>query len=241
MENADPEKTPIIIIPGIMGKWGFMKWMGDRISRQGYPVYVIPELGYNMSSIPLSAEILDSVVVRVEPEDMPLHQHIHHSAHAVKQLVEKHDLKGAIIVAHSKGGLIGKYLLTHFNEGKRILGMIAIASPFSGSEMAKLVPYAPFTELEEESPVIQDLEKHHRINKKIVSIMPEYDNHVWAKEGSYLDGALNIQVPVKGHHKVVFSNVVFDAVLHSIESITNKAGLEEAADTYSVAGAALSH
>ena len=190
------ERAPVILIPGVLNKWGFMKHLGDTISRLGHPVYIVPELGYNISSIPASAKIL-------------------------RALIEKENMSGAILVAHSKGGLIGKYLLAHHNTGNRVLGMVAIASPFSGSAMTELFPQETFKELRTDSDIIKDLEQHRSVNEKIISIIPEYDNHVWADQGSFLDGAFeNVEVPIQGHHKVLFSGIVLQTVLDSIEKIS---------------------
>ena len=83
-----------------------------------------------------------------------------------------------ILVAHSKGGLIGKHVLIHHNGNDNILGMVSIATPYSGSAMAKLVPYDPIRELLKDNVTIKDLQSHEQVNTKIVSISPLYDNHV---------------------------------------------------------------
>lgn len=219
------EKVPVILIPGILGKWSFLKHLGDRISLIGHPVYIFPELGYNLYDIPSSANKLKALLASIIPgleHPMP---DIHRGAERLKKLVERENIKGAILVAHSKGGLIGKYFLIHHNFDNRVLGLIAIAAPFAGSAMVKLLPIKPksFKELDVDSQIIKDIEDHKDINKKIVSIIPEYDNHVWAEKRSFLDGATNIEVPVHGHHKVIFSKEVEKAVIESIEKITSRA------------------
>ena len=209
-------KVPVILIPGILGKWGFMKRLGDKISLEGHPVYVVPELGINIFSIPSSAKMLRTFLVHafskkhIVPKVSP-------GALKIRAFIEARNIKGVVLVAHSKGGLIGKYLLAHYNDDQRVLGMVAVATPFSGSAMAKLVPHDAFRELKNDSEVIRDLEKHQEVNKKIISVIPEYDNHVWAERGSFLEGAReNIEVPVHGHHRVIFSKKVQEIVLRSI-------------------------
>ncbi len=213
-------KAPVILIPGILGRWSFMKHLGDRISLQGHPVYIVPGLGLNIYSVPTAAKTLRALVVHIVPALGHIPPKVGRGAQAVRELIEKENISGAILVAHSKGGLIGKYLLAHHNADNRVLGMVAIATPFSGSAMAKLVPHDSFRELRTDSEIIRDLEKHHAVNDRIISVIPEYDNHVWAERGSFLDGAAaNIEVPVSGHHKVVFSHAVLQAVLDSIEKL----------------------
>lgn len=192
-------KAPVILIPGISHRWSSIKHLGDKISLTGYPVCIVPELGLNLYDIPKSAGI-------------------------IRSLIEKENLSGVVIVAHSKGGLIGKYVLAHHNTDNRVLGMVAIAAPFSGSALAKLVPRDSYKELRIDSEIIRALEKHQAVNEHIISIIPEFDNHVWSEKGSFLDGAAeNIEVPVKGHHKVLFSGLVLKIVLDSIEKLQNRA------------------
>lgn len=191
-------KVPVILIPGISHRWSFMKHLGDEVSLQGHPVYIVPNLRNNLYNISTSAKILRS-------------------------LIEKENISGAVLIAHSKGGLIGKYLLAHYNTDNRVLGMVSIATPFSGSAIAKLIPRDSYRELRSDSEIVRDLETHKSENERIISIIPEYDNHVWAERGSFLDGAAdNIEVPVHGHHKVLFSGHVLQVVLDSIEKITKK-------------------
>ena len=202
LEHIAPGKVPIILIPGIFGKWTFLKELGDVLSLEGHPVYIIPDLKYNLFSIPHSASIVDSLVKSVR--------------------VSTPSFEKAIIVAHSKGGLIGKYFLNHYNKEGSVIQMISIATPYSGSSMAKFLPLDPIKELDTDSLIIQDLTKHVGINKKITSIIPEYDNHVWAEKGSYLEGAHNVHVTVHGHHRIVFDEGVRAVIIGRIGDITQQ-------------------
>jgi hypothetical protein len=213
-------KVPVVLIPGILGKWGFMKHLGDKISLAGHPVYIVPRLGYNVYSIPNSAKILEATVFHLFPALGHLIPRMHMEEQSNKEIIEKENIKNVVFVAHSKGGLIGKYFLAHFNKDRKVSGMVSIATPYSGSAMARLIPLDPIRELHIDSKIIHDLESHKEVNHQIVSIIPEYDNHVWAEKGSFLDGAENIEVPVHGHHKVLFSPEVCDVVLKSIEKLS---------------------
>jgi len=189
-------KVPVVILPGVFMRWAFLKPIADHISLLGHPLYVIPQLGNNSGNIPSSAK-------------------------KVREVIEENDLKNIIILAHSKGGLISKYLLLHEDPDKRIKGVIAIATPFHGSKIAKFMPHSSIKELIPESKIIRDLESRSEVNNKIVSIIPSFDNHVWHDKGSYLEGAMqNIIVNVAGHHKVLKDSTVWDHVALWIEKIT---------------------
>ena len=185
---AIKDKNPVILIPGNSNKWGFLKKLADTISNLGHPIYISQKLGLNLFDIPTSAKI-------------------------VREIIDENNLENAIIIGHSKGGLIGKYFLIHENKDNKIKGLIAIATPFSGSRLAKSSLRESFRELTPNSKIIQELDSHKEVNSKIVSIMPEFDNHVWSEKGSYLNGALNIKVPVKGHHKIVFDKAVISKII----------------------------
>lgn len=202
--EKDSEKPFVILIPGIFGTWASMKRLGDKISSLGYPVCAIKELGYNLFDIPSSSQKLREVVLRVS------------------SLREKN--KGIVMIAHSKGGLIAKYYLMKYEEEKDVLGVVAIATPFSGTKMAEVLPsdIKPLKELSSSSPIIKEMDKREDVNKKIISIIPEFDNHVWAEKGSFLSGAENIKVPIRGHHKVLFSEEVEKVVISSIKKLSSE-------------------
>ncbi len=187
------EKAPVILIPGIVLKWGFMKDLGDKISLIGHPVYIVPKLGNGLTGIPRSARI-------------------------VRDLIDKNKLKNIIVVAHSKGGLIAKYLLVHFNKDNAVKGAIAISTPFSGSSLAGLIRHKSFKELSPDSKLIKDLNSHTIINTKIVSVYPSFDNHI--PEGSVLINAENIKVDVKGHHKMLFDKKAQGIIIEKIDKLT---------------------
>jgi hypothetical protein len=188
-------KVPVVIIPGIFSHWGFMKKIADAISLLGHPVYLVPELRYNLYNVPESSSF-------------------------VSKVIQKENLKNVIFIAHSKGGLIGKYTMIHHNEEKRIIGMVSIATPYSGSAMTKILPIEPVKELHNDSILIKDLSSHTAVNKNIVSISPEFDYYVWAEKGSYLEGARNIIVNVHGHHTIMFDAGVIEKIKESIEKMS---------------------
>lgn len=195
-------KMPIIIIPGIAGKWSFMKNLGDCISHLGHPVYIVPRLRYNFFNIPTSAKIVRELIDSFFKSNASTSP-------------------GIILIGHSKGGLIGKYLLAFHNNDRIIKGLVTISTPFSGSNSAKLVPHKSFKELHTSSKIIRELEAIKNINKQIISVIPEFDNHIWAEKGSFLDGAFeNIKVNIKGHHKILFSKEVHAKVIESIEKLS---------------------
>ena len=170
--------------------------MADHISLLGHPVYVVPKLGNNIGDIPSGAK-------------------------KVREVIEENKLKNIVIVAHSKGGLITKYLLIHEDPEQKVKGLIAIATPFHGSSIGKFIPHYSVQELTKDSDIIHYLAEHSEVNGKIVSIIPSYDNAVWRDKGSHLEGAMqNIEVEIPGHNLILKDKKVWTIVVEWIEKIT---------------------
>ncbi len=184
-------KNPIILIPGNSNKWGFLKKLADSISCLGHPVYIPDKLGLNLFDIPISAKI-------------------------VREIIDENKLEKVILIGHSKGGIVGKYILMHENKDDRVNRLIAIAAPFSGTNIVNNLPYTSFKELSPKSKIIKELDSNEKVNSKITSIMPEFDNHVWHEKGSFLSGAINIKVKTKGHHKIIFDKNVINKIIELI-------------------------
>jgi len=119
IETVPDAPAPVLLIPGVFETWHYMKPVRDRLVALGHPVHSVPELGFNRHPIPEMAALLAAYV-----------------AHR--------DLRGVRIVAHSKGGLIGKLLLAGEAEQSggpgrqpgRFERMISINTPYGGSRLA---------------------------------------------------------------------------------------------------------
>ncbi|MBI2054717.1 MAG: hypothetical protein HYT39_01305 [Candidatus Sungbacteria bacterium] len=170
-----------------------MKALGDPVSLRGHPVYVILKLGLNTKSIP-------------------------DSAHIVRELILEKNLRDVVLLAHSKGGLIGRHILAYHNKDDRVRKMIAIGTPFAGSKIVRAMFSRSLRELDPESQTVREMHAEIHANSKIVSIYSVFDNHVWPHESAILPGAKNIKVEVPGHHRIVFDKTVRDIVMREIES-----------------------
>ena len=181
-------KAPILLIPGVYENWRFMKPVADMLYQKGHPVHVVSSLGYNVGDVESMAAIVQGYVVM-------------------------HKLENYIIVAHSKGGLVGKYLLATTPEDQ-IKGVIALNSPFAGSRYAYLLPIRALRVFLPNSPILSTLAANTIVNKKIVSIYGIFDPHI--PKGSYLEGAKNVQLLTRGHFKIMKDRRVHKAVRDAV-------------------------
>ena len=182
---ARGERRPVVLIAGVMEPWVLLQPVADRLNAAGHPVHVVADLAYNLVAVTEAARV-------------------------VYRLVVERDLREVVLVAHSKGGLIGKQLLAEDTEG-RIDRLIAIATPFAGSALARFVPLRSIRTLRPRDATIRDLTALVDLNAQITSIYPSFDPHV--PGGSHLAGATNLALPAMGHFRILSDPAVLAAVV----------------------------
>ena len=169
-------KPPILLIPGVYESWRFLQPLADHLYRAGHPVHVLDKLGYNTGAIPAMADIVGEYLQRL-------------------------DLKDVTIVAHSKGGLIAKYVLAEPGTFDRVNRVIAINTPFAGSKYAYLFLVRSVRMFTPRGPLIRQLQANLIVNSKISSLYSVFDPHI--PETSHLPGAENIVLPTIGHFRPI--------------------------------------
>ena len=187
---AEGVGRPVVIVPGVYERWHFLRPIANRLVAAGHPVHVVPEFGVNARAIPRTAERLLAFLAR-------------------------HDLRGVALVAHSKGGLVGKAAMLDDADG-RIDRLVAVATPFSGSRRADLMVVPALRAFRPRHPVIRRLVAERAVNARITSIFPAFDPHI--PEGSVLDGGTNVRLDVVGHFRVLEDPAAIEAVLAAVQA-----------------------
>jgi pimeloyl-ACP methyl ester carboxylesterase len=168
--------APIVVLPGIYETWKFMQPTIAALHERGHPVHVIDLLRRNSRPVVEMAE-------------------------RVSDYLEAHDLHDVVLVAHSKGGLVGKQAMAFGPSVPRIRAMLAVATPFGGSRYADLM-FAPSLRLfSPHDKTILALALATEVNARIVSIYGEFDPHI--PGGSELPGAKNVRLDTGGHFRVL--------------------------------------
>ena len=168
--------APILLLPGVYESWRLLRWFADALNDAGHPVVVVPGLAHNRRPIA-------------------------DTALTAQAILDAHDLRGVVILAHSKGGIIGKTMMLDTDRGGRIDRMVAVNSPFSGSRMARFVPTSGFRPFLPSDPALARLSGLVDVNARITSVYADFDGHV--PEGSHLPGARNVRVPIDGHFQLL--------------------------------------
>lgn len=167
---------PVVVIPGIYEDWRFMLPLIRELHGAGHPVHVVTVLQRNRLHIPKAAGL-------------------------VADYVRGNELRDALIVAHSKGGLIGKYIMTSLDPERRISRMVAVCAPFSGSRYAGFMVLPSLRALSPRHAVTVQLSLEQSANERITSVYGLFDPHI--PEGSVLPGARNIQLDTGGHFRIL--------------------------------------
>ncbi|MCY7298111.1 MAG: hypothetical protein LH616_02735, partial [Ilumatobacteraceae bacterium] len=139
------ERPPVLIIPGVLETWPYLRPVGERLAALGDPVHYVAALGFNHRPIVATAAML-------------------------QRYLRRNDVRGLTIVAHSKGGLIGKRMLAHDDlEDGRIGRLIAVNSPFAGTKIARL-GLGPWCEFLPSTAIVATLASELKVNARIVSL-----------------------------------------------------------------------
>ena len=183
----------MVLLPGIYESWTFLLPVADLLRDHGYDVHPVVDLGHNSGTI----------------ADM---------AHLVDRYIRAEGITSCVLVAHSKGGLIGKHLLARHNETGTIQGLVGVNTPFAGSALARLLPLPSLRLFLPHSSELGVLNSSSHVNKDIVSIFSRFDPHI--PGGSFLEGAHNRQLQTRGHFRPLSDPGVHAAILEGIRTLT---------------------
>jgi hypothetical protein len=192
VDRTDPRsletgtRRPVLMIPGVYEPWQFLRPLIDALHAAGHPVHVLPELGTNL-------KVLSEAATTVE------------------EALAGRDLQDVVIVAHSKGGLIGKLVMVGEGSLPRVVRMVAICTPFAGSRYAQFMPIRALRDFSPTDPAGMSLRADESVNARIVSIFGPFDPHI--PEGSTLPGATNRVVGRGGHFQLLSDPEVHAIVL----------------------------
>ncbi|MHA7303673.1 esterase/lipase family protein [Arthrobacter sp. TMN-49] len=212
--RGDGAKPAIVLLPGVYETWFFLEPAARRLNASGFRVFGVPQLGHNGRAVPDSAAIV---------------------ARALSALHREHGVTRCIFVAHSKGGLIGKHAMLDAKATNphdagatvpapsrpvEILGLVAIATPFSGSLYARYMLSRTLRHFSPEDAVLMSLQAQLDVNEHAVSIYPEFDPHI--PGGSALPGAVNIELPIVGHFRTLGQETLLGAVDHAVAQLSQR-------------------
>jgi triacylglycerol lipase len=194
--SFDSQKHVIIFIGGLYERWSALDFLAGRFRKAGYQAIGLPELKHNR-------------------------EHVAVLAARVADFIEKHDLHQVIIIGHSKGGLVGEYILRYHNTKGRVELVVGVTTPWQGTAMGKYFPFRALQELSPDSGLMRTLAASHASDANIAAISIEVDNHILKAPLTH-PRATNIVVPIKGHTRVLFTRHLFEALFQIIQKHANR-------------------
>ncbi|WP_225753586.1 triacylglycerol lipase [Actinotalea sp. Marseille-Q4924] len=172
-----PVPPDVVLVPGVYESWHFLRPLARRLHAAGHRVHVLSALGYNRAPVETGARVLGD------------HLRVH-------------DLRDVVVVAHSKGGLIGKLAMLQEDPEERIRCLVAVGTPFVGSHLARFFPLLPAVRaFVPSNPLFGVLAAEAAVHSRIVSAYSVWDPHI--PGGSELLGARNVVLATPGHFRVL--------------------------------------
>lgn len=120
----------------------------------------------------------------------------------IEEVCAATESKKVLLVAHSMGGLICRsYLARHGTE--RVAGLITLATPHAGSELARIGFGQNAREMEPGSLWLRDMARDP-VRVPAISLRNPYDNYVMPQDNQRLPGARDIELPALGHIAMLY-------------------------------------
>lgn len=192
VDRTDPDsflsgdRLPIVVLPGVYETWQFLRPLIAAVHRRGHPVHVVPVLRSNRLPVREAADL-------------------------VTAYLESRGVRKCVVLAHSKGGLVGKQIMLD-DAAERIVGMVAVATPFGGSRYGRMMLVPTLRVFSPRSATIRDLSGATGVDARIVSVFARLDPHI--PEGSALAGAAkNVMLETGGHFRILADPRVIAEVL----------------------------
>ncbi len=182
---------PVVLVPGVYEAWHFLRPLARRLHEHGLRVHAVPSLGRNRRPVPESADLLRASIAALGLHDV-------------------------VLLAHSKGGLIGKRAMIDdlVSDDPRIASMITVNTPFVGSRYARWVPLRAVRALVPHDEAILALVVDRTVDERIVPVRSVWDPHVPDARGP--DGREAVVLRTPGHFRALADRALEDLVVRHV-------------------------
>lgn len=177
-------KKHLILIPGINESFYSLKFLADHFNSKGYMIHV--------------------------PLKGLLHDDIQELADEVIEYVTQHNIQTFEILAHSKGGLVGKHVLDVLANKKNPIRLWSLSTPYKGL-YAGYLPIWNLKQMRTGHEYIANAYKNKKNNQNIISIYPRFDELLYPAN-SHLEEAQNYKINEYGHLAVCYSEETIELI-----------------------------
>jgi len=182
-------RAPVVLLPGVYETWQLLAPVAMALARAGHPVHAVPGLGYNRRPVADGAD-------------------------RTAAFLEESDLHDVVLVAHSKGGLVGKRVMLS-PAGSRVTGMVAVATPFHGSRYARYLVGRTLRAFSPRDAALLALAAERDVDSRITAVYPRFDPHI--PETGALEGARNVELPLAGHFLPLGDPSLVEVVVREVD------------------------
>lgn len=194
-EPPTPVGRPVVLVPGVYEEWTFLRPLARQLHARGVRVHTVPRLGFNRAPIARQAAILG-------------------------RFLEQEGLRDVVLVAHSKGGLIGKLAMLRHDPSRRIARMVSLNTPYEGSALAWVFPTPAVLAFRPTDRTLRALATDRSVNDRITAVRSVWDPHI--PTGSSLNGDADHVVGTPGHFRPLADPAFLELVLAA--ALTTEAG-----------------
>ena len=184
-------ERPVVILPGVYETWHFLRPIADALNRRGHPVHVCTPWA--------STATRSRRPRRSSPASWPP------STCATSR--------------SSRTARAGSSASTCSRSTTRTAGSTGSSpwpTPFGGSRLARYTVGSTLRAFLPGDPVIRSLADERAVNARITSIYPRFDPNI--PEGSRLEGATNVELPLVGHFRILTAPEALAAVVAAVEA-----------------------
>jgi hypothetical protein len=190
-KNGD--KGDVILLQGFMETWCFLEKIGNALNAAGYRVHTINEFAYNTK---------------------PVNECVNY----LEQYIERNNIKKVILASHSKGGIVAKLYMDRKSSYAKVIKSFSIATPYQGTLLGYL-HFFSLCEFEPSSDVIQEILANTNNTDKICNIHARIDNHIVPSKNAALPGAVNSEVEITGHTRILEDNRTVEIIKRNLRML----------------------
>jgi triacylglycerol lipase len=175
----------LILIQGINESYYCLSFLASHFNSKGYKVHT-----------PLSGLLHDDIEVL---------------AQRVMDYIAEHHIKDFEILAHSKGGLVGKHVLDQLSGSGARIRLWSLSTPFKGMYAAH-IPIWNLKQMKTSHEFIANLYNNKETHQNVISIYPRFDQMIFPASSAHLEDAQNYEIKDNGHLAVCFSQETVDLI-----------------------------
>lgn len=180
-DRLPPGRRVLVLIHGFGCNRGAWWWLRSRLENAGYAV----------------------ATLNLEPPYIEIDHYVAALAARIEAACSESGVERVTLVGHSMGGLVARAYLERAGT-ERVEAVVTLATPHSGSVLARLGIGANSRQMEYNSPWLKALWLH-RPAVPMVSIRNSHDNFVMPQDSQRFPSAEDIELPALGHLAILFS------------------------------------